>query len=160
MSNLSESNGKEEQSSGTGDSAPCIVVWHQKCSTTSNGPDQLNWLLIIPIYITSSHFIRQATRKWPYIIFFFIFVKQSTFMIEQSELNRIFWRKKNKNKCWIMIIAEWNNDLKSNTYWYKSSNSLTLLVYNFLVPLFISLHLKLRENLALKDDVYHPHLKS
>lgn len=59
-----------------------------------------------------------------------------------------------------MIIAEWNNDLKSNTYWYKSSNSLTLLVYNFLVPLFISLHLKLRENLALKDDVYHPHLKS
>lgn len=92
--------------------------------------------------------------------FFFIFVKQSTFMIEQSELNRIFWRKKNKNKCWIMIIAEWNNDLKSNTYWYKSSNSLTLLVYNFLVPFFISLHLKLRENLALKDDVYHPHLKS
>lgn len=91
---------------------------------------------------------------------FFIFVKQSTFMIKQSELNRIFWRKKNKNKCWIMIIAEWNNDLKSNTYWYKSSNSLTLLVYNFLVPLFISLHLKLRENLALKDDVYHPHLKS
>lgn len=59
-----------------------------------------------------------------------------------------------------MIIAELNNDLKSNTYWYKSSNSLTLLVYNFLVPFFISLHLKLRENLALKDDVYHPHLKS
>lgn len=94
--------------------------------------------------------------------FFYIFVKQSTFMIEQSELNKNFWRKKNKCKCWIMIIAEWNNDLKSNTYWYKSSNSLTLLVYNFLVPLFISSHLKLRdwENLALKDDVYHPHLKS
>lgn len=59
-----------------------------------------------------------------------------------------------------MIVAERNNDLKSNTYWYKSSISLTLLVYSFLVSLFISVHLKSRRNLALKYDIYHPHLNS